>query len=37
MTAYMSAEMGKTVAFPPPNLESFEPAVSRGEWNPKRH
>ena len=35
MTAYMSAEQGKTVAFPPENLESFVPAVARGEWNPK--
>ncbi|MCH8328690.1 MAG: gfo/Idh/MocA family oxidoreductase, partial [Candidatus Marinimicrobia bacterium] len=35
MTAYMSAEQGRTVAFPPENLESFVPAVARGEWNPK--
>ena len=37
MTAYMSAEEGRTVAFPPPNLESFVPAVARGQWNPKKN
>ncbi len=36
MAAYMSAEQERTVAFPPPNLESFIPAVARGEWNPGR-
>ena len=36
MTAYLSAEEGKTIPFPPPNLEAFVPAVARGEWNPKR-
>ena len=36
MAAYMSAELERTVAFPPPNLESFIPAVARGEWNPGR-
>ena len=35
MTAYMSAEQEKTISFPPPELESFVPAVARGEWNPK--
>jgi len=35
MTAYMSAEHDRTIAFPPPDLESFVPAVARGEWNPK--
>ena len=35
MTAYMSAEKGKTISFPPPDLDSFVPAVARGEWNPK--
>jgi predicted dehydrogenase len=35
MTAYMSAEQEKTIAFPPPGLESFVPAVARGEWNPR--
>jgi len=36
MAAYMSAEEGRTVSFPPPGLESFVPAVARGEWNPRR-
>ncbi|MBI66243.1 MAG: dehydrogenase [Candidatus Marinimicrobia bacterium] len=35
MTAYMSAEQGKTVSFPPPDLDSFVPSVAKGEWNPK--
>ena len=35
MTAYMSAETGKTIAFPPPGLDTFIPAVARGEWNPR--
>ena len=35
MTAYMSAEQGKTIDFPPPDLESFVPAVAKGEWNPR--
>ena len=33
MTAYMSAEEEKTVAFPPPDLDAFVPAVARGKWN----
>lgn len=36
MTAYMSAEEGRSIEFPPPNLESFVPAVARGEWNPQK-
>ncbi|MBE0591281.1 MAG: Gfo/Idh/MocA family oxidoreductase [Gemmatimonadales bacterium] len=36
MTAYMSAEQERTIAFPPPQLESFVPAVARGEWNPRQ-
>jgi predicted dehydrogenase len=36
MTAYMSAERDQTIYFPPPDLETFIPAVARGEWNPKR-
>ncbi len=36
MTAYMSAEQERTIAFPPPDLDSFLPAVARGEWNPRR-
>lgn len=35
MTAYMSAEKGCAVNFPPPGLETFVPAVARGEWNPR--
>jgi predicted dehydrogenase len=34
MSAYLSAEQGKTVRFPPPRLESFVPAVARGRWRP---
>jgi predicted dehydrogenase len=34
MAAYMSAEQGRTVPFPPPGLEEFVPAVARGAWNP---
>ena len=34
MTAYMSAEQERTIAFPPPDLETFVPAVARGAWNP---
>jgi predicted dehydrogenase len=37
MAAYMSAEQGKTIPFPPPGLDSFVPAVARGEWNPRKH
>ena len=36
MTAYMSAEKGKTIPFPPPGLETFVPAVARGTWNPRK-
>jgi len=36
MTAYMSAEEGRAIPFPPPDLESFVPAVARGAWNPKK-
>lgn len=36
MTAYMSAEKEKTIPFPPPGLDSFVPAVARGEWNPRK-
>ncbi|HEX6924886.1 MAG TPA: Gfo/Idh/MocA family oxidoreductase [Longimicrobiaceae bacterium] len=34
MTAYRSAEEGRTLEFPPPGIESFVPAVARGEWKP---
>ena len=36
MAAYMSAEMDKTIQFPPPGLDDFIPAVARGEWNPNK-
>ncbi|MBM3789061.1 MAG: Gfo/Idh/MocA family oxidoreductase [Acidobacteria bacterium] len=36
MAAYMSAERGKTVPFPPPGLANFVPAVAQGTWNPKK-
>ena len=36
MTAYLSAEQEKTIDFPPPDIETFIPAVARGEWNPKK-
>jgi predicted dehydrogenase len=32
MTAYQSAEQGKTLDFPPRGLDKFVPAVARGEW-----
>ena len=34
MTAYMSAEQGRTLDFRPPGLDTFVPAVARGEWRP---
>ena len=34
MTAYQSAEEGRTIEFPPKSLESFVPAVARGAWTP---
>jgi predicted dehydrogenase len=34
MTAYMSAEQEKTVAYPPRGIEKFVPAVAKGEWTP---
>lgn len=35
MAAYMSAEKRKTIKLPNPDIDSFIPAVARGEWNPK--
>ena len=35
MTAYMSAQTGRTLDFPPKDLESFVPAVAQGKWNPR--
>jgi predicted dehydrogenase len=34
MTAYMSAEQGRTLAFPPPGLDTFVPQVAKGTWRP---
>ncbi len=34
MTAYMSAEQGKTLDFPPAGIERFVPAVAKGTWKP---
>src|SRR5580692_732979 len=34
MAAYQSAEQGRTLDFPPPDLDSFVPAVARGTWKP---
>jgi predicted dehydrogenase len=35
MAAYMSAEQGKTVQFPPRGVDTFVPAVARGTWQPR--
>ena len=35
MAAYMSAEQEKTIKLPNNKIETFIPAVARGEWNPK--
>jgi predicted dehydrogenase len=32
MTGYMSAEQGRTLSFPAPELESFVPQVAQGTW-----
>ncbi len=34
MTAYMSAESGRTLAYPAKGLEKFQPAVAKGTWRP---
>jgi len=34
MTAYQSAEQGRTLDFPPPGIETFVPAVAKGTWKP---
>jgi predicted dehydrogenase len=34
MTAYKSAEEGRTLAFPAEGLETFVPAVASGSWRP---
>ena len=35
MAAYMSAEQEKTIQLPNADIDTFTPAVARGEWNPK--
>ena len=35
MTAYMSAQTGRTLEFPPKDIDSFVPAVAQGKWNPR--
>ncbi|MDP3774400.1 MAG: Gfo/Idh/MocA family oxidoreductase [Gemmatimonadales bacterium] len=34
MAAYLSAESGKTLAFPPRGLDDFVPKVAKGTWRP---
>jgi predicted dehydrogenase len=34
MAAYMSAEQGRTLDFPPPGVDTFVPAVAKGTWKP---
>ena len=36
MTAYMSAQKGRTLEFPPRGLDGFVPDVARGSWHPGR-
>jgi predicted dehydrogenase len=36
MTAYQSAEQGKTLAYPPRGIDAFVPAVARGTWKPAK-
>ena len=36
MAAYQSAELGRTLAFPPPGLDEFVPAVALGTWKPRQ-
>jgi predicted dehydrogenase len=35
MTAYMSAQSGRTLDFPPRGLDSFVPDVAKGKWKPQ--
>jgi predicted dehydrogenase len=35
MTAYKSAETGRTLDFPPKGLDQFVPAVAAGTWKPR--
>ena len=34
MTAYQSAEQGRTLAYPPRGIDAFVPAVAKGTWTP---
>ena len=34
MTAYQSAEEGRTLDFPPKGIDGFVPAVAQGKWRP---
>jgi predicted dehydrogenase len=34
MTAYQSAEQGKTLNYPGPGVDKFVPAVAKGTWKP---
>ena len=34
MSAYMSAQTGRTLAFPPRGLDKFSPDVAKGRWKP---
>ena len=34
MTAYQSAEQGKTLAYPPRGIDTFVPKVAKGTWKP---
>src|SRR5688572_8668947 len=36
MTAYASAEAGKTLSFPPKDIDTFVPKVAKGEWTGRR-
>ena len=36
MTAYQSAEQGKTLSFPPKGIDQFVPQVAQGTWHPRR-
>ncbi len=36
MTAYRSAEQGRTVAFPARGIDRFQPQVAKGKWNPRK-
>ena len=36
MTAYQSAEQGKTIDYPGKGLDKFQPAVAREDWHPPK-